>query len=86
MKLTRRELLHLGLVGAGGLVLAGLYEKFGTHPEVLTPPTFGQLLSGHRQAGDGSLQVFVGGEDYLAGVDNYVGFYLQHSEIGRAHV
>ncbi|HYR61390.1 MAG TPA: hypothetical protein VET24_01985 [Actinomycetota bacterium] len=86
MKLTRRELLHLGFIGAGGLVLGGLYEKFGTRPNVLTGPTFGQLLSARRQAGDGSLQVFVGGEDYVAGVDNYVVLFLQHGGANGARI
>jgi hypothetical protein len=86
MRPTRRELLHLGLLGAGGLVLGGLYEKVGTHPNVLTAPTFGQLLGARRQVGDGSLQVFGGGEDYVAGVDNYVVFFLQHGGANGARI
>ena len=86
MKLTRRELLHIGLVGAGGLTLGGLYEKFGTHPNVLTATTLGKLLTARREAGDGSLQVFVGGEDYVAGVDNNVVFFLQQGRANGARI
>ncbi len=79
MKITRRELLHLGLVGAGGLVVGGLVLRGGkSAPDVLTADSIADLLKARTDAGDGKDLVVpsLAGEDYVAGVDNYVAFYL----------
>jgi hypothetical protein len=83
MRISRRELLRVGLVGAGGLTfggaLGGLLEACGgSHPDVLTAGSVNGLLKARKDAGDGSKLVVpsLAGEDYVAGVDNYLGFYL----------
>ena len=79
MRISRRELLRAGLVGAGGLTLGGLLEACGrSHPDVLTAGSLNGLLKARRDAGDGTSLVVpsLAGEDYVAGVNNYLGFYL----------
>lgn len=78
-ELTRRELLRLGLGGAGALAAAGLLAACGGGPatNVLTASTFSQLIKARESAGDTSgLQVNLAGGDYVADVPNYLGFYL----------
>ena len=79
MRMSRRDFLHLGLVGAGGLALGGLMAGCGHKGEgPLTAPSLGELLSARRGSGDGSgLDVFLGGEDYVASTDNFVVVFLQ---------
>ena len=62
MRMSRRDFLHLGLVGAGGLALGGLMAGCGHKGEgPLTAPSLGELLSARRGSGDGSgLDVFLG--------------------------
>jgi hypothetical protein len=82
VKITRRELLHLGLVGAGGVVLGGLVLGGGNPaPDVLTADSVGDLVKARTDAGDGKDLVVpsLAGEDYVAGVDNYLAFYLARS-------
>jgi len=83
VRISRRELLRVGLVGAGGLTLggavSGLLEACGrSHPDVLTAGSLNGLLKARKDAGDGTSLVVPGlaGEDYVAGVNNYLGFYL----------
>jgi hypothetical protein len=86
VNVSRRRFLHLGLLGAGGLALAGL-EVFSRKPPTggflggpTTGPSLGELLSARKQAGDvNKLDVFLAGEDYVASTDNYVAFFLQRS-------
>ncbi|MEA2588456.1 MAG: hypothetical protein QOH66_1383, partial [Actinomycetota bacterium] len=79
MRVSRRELLRLGLVGAGGLTLGGavgglLEACGGSHPDVLTAGSVNGLLKARKDAGDGTKLVVpsLAGEDYVAGVDNYL--------------
>jgi len=79
MRLSRRELLRLGLVGAGGLAAAGLLQACGgSHPDVSTGTSLSGLLKARKDAGVGTSLVVpsLAGEDYVAGVDNYLAFYL----------
>src|SRR5207245_396813 len=78
MKVSRRRFLRLGLAGAGGLALAGLTAACGHKETPLTAPSLGGLLSARRAAGGGNgLDVFLGGEDYVASTESYVAFFLQ---------
>ncbi|MEA2532332.1 MAG: hypothetical protein QOJ93_143, partial [Actinomycetota bacterium] len=55
MRVSRRELLRLGLIGAGGLTLGGLLEACGgSHPDVLTAGSVNGLLKARKDAGDGT--------------------------------
>ena len=86
MNLTRRELLRIGLLGAGGLALSGLFGACGSTADVLTGPTFGGLLAARKNAGDGSLDVFMGGGDYVAPGDNYLVLFLQQGQANGARI
>jgi hypothetical protein len=86
VNLTRRELLRLGALGAGGLALSGLVGACGSKTDVLTAPTFGKLLSARKDAGDGSLDVFPGGGDYVASGDNYLVLFLQQGKANGARI
>ncbi len=79
MRLSRRELLRLGLVGAGGLAVGGILQACGgSHPDVTTGGSVNGVLNARKDAGDGTKIVVpsLAGEDYVAGVDNYLAFYL----------
>jgi hypothetical protein len=86
MKLTRRDLLHMGALGAGGLVLSGLAGACGSKSKVLTAPTFGKLLAARKDAGDGSMGVFSGGGDYVASGDNYLVLFFQEGRANGARI
>jgi hypothetical protein len=86
MKLTRRDLLHMGALGAGGLVLSGLAGACGSKSNVLTAPTFGKLLTARKDAGDGSMDVFLGGGDYVASGDNYLVLFFQEGKANGARI
>lgn len=76
-QISRRDLLRTGLLGAGGLALAGLVDACGAAPNVLTASTLGKLLSARQAAGAGpGLQVGLGGQDYVSSIPNYVAFFL----------
>ena len=83
MNMTRREMLRLGLIGAGGLTVAGglsglLAACGGSHPDVATGASLNGLLKARKDAGVGTQLVVpsLAGEDYVAGIDNYLAFYL----------
>lgn len=83
MTLSRRELLRLGLAGAGGLAAAGglsglLAACGGKAPDVATGTSLSGLLKARKDAGVGTQLVVpsLAGEDYIAGIDNYLAFYL----------
>jgi hypothetical protein len=86
MKLTRRDLLRMGALGAGGLALSGLTGACGSKNNVLTAPTFGKLLAARKNAGDGSMDVFMGGGDYVASGDNYLVLFLQEGKANGARI
>ena len=86
MKLTRRELLRIGVLGAGGFALSGFVGACGSKSDVLTAPTFGKLLAARKDAGDGSLDVFLGGGDYVASGDNYLVLFLQEAKANGARI
>lgn len=78
-RLSRRELLRLGLAGAGGMAAAGVLAACGRGPNILTAPSFGKLIAARESAGDTSgLQVSLAGEDYVATLPNYVGIFLNN--------
>lgn len=76
---SRRQVLHAGLLGAGAVALGGLLEACGTATRVATAGTINELLRAEKSAGDKPFQAFLAGEDYVAGVDNYVGIFLTHA-------
>ena len=86
MNLTRRELLRIGLLSAGGLALSGVVGACGSKTDVLTASTFGDLLKARKDAGDGSLDVFMGGGDYVASGDNYLVLFLQQAKANGARL
>lgn len=76
---SRRDVLRLGMLGAGGLMLGGVLEACGSSAKTgasTTAKSFGALLSERRSAGDKALQVGLGGEDYIQGLDNYLVLFL----------
>lgn len=80
-RLSRRELLRLGVLGAGGLAAAGVLKGCGgggPRPDVTSAGSVDALIKAGKDAGDGSTLTVpsLGGEDYVAGVDNYLSFYL----------
>ena len=64
------------MLGAGGLMLGGVLEACGAKSNVTKATSFGALLSDRRSAGDKALQVGMGGEGYIQGVDNYLVMFL----------
>jgi len=73
---SRRDVLRLGMLGAGGLALGGVLQACGGNTAAATATTFGQLLTDRRDAGDKTLQVVLGGADYIQGIDNYLVLFL----------
>ncbi|HEU5001324.1 MAG TPA: hypothetical protein VFW71_00905 [Actinomycetota bacterium] len=76
---TRREALHAGLLGAGALAVGGLLEACGSSARVAKAASINKLLQAEKAAGDKTLQAFLAGQDYVSGVDNYVGIFLAHA-------
>lgn len=76
---TRRAALHAGLLGAGAVALGGLLEACGGSARVANAGSIGKLLDAEKKAGDKAFQIFLAGEDYVSGVDNYIGLFLTHA-------
>jgi hypothetical protein len=75
--MSRRELLRLGLLGAGSLMVQGAMQACGGSASPGTPQSLGQLLNARHKAGDGTeLSVVLAGEDWVSALDNYLAFGL----------
>jgi len=64
------------------MALAGCGQRptGGFLPGTLTQPSLRQLLAARRRAGDATaLQIFLGGQDYVSSIDNYIAFFLEHA-------
>lgn len=88
MHLNRREFLHVSLLGAGGLALAGLYEACGgPTKDVLTATTLQGLLDARTSAGAAAnaLQVSPAGSDLVVGSVSHLVFFLQRQDGTLVH-
>lgn len=77
--MERREFLRLAALGAAGMATTGALQACARKPDApkLDPSSIQGLINARKKAGAREgLDVFQAGNDYVAGLPNYLGFGL----------
>lgn len=81
--LTRREILRTGLFAAGAMALPSALAACGKESPPRAARSLAELLNQRVEGGaKRGLSVFLGGEDYIEGLDNYVALELVRDPAG----